>query len=115
MTTGLQAVLHRELKRINSERIYLWLLFILPLFAFFFFTSMFEQGKADNYAVAIYDADNSPLSRQIIRWIDATPEIEFTEQVYSLQEGKKLTSNILSRLIFTTKLKLYQKQDYLSI
>ncbi len=90
MTTGLQAVLHRELKRINSERIYLWLLFILPLFAFFFFTSMFEQGKADNYAVAIYDADNSPLSRQIIRWIEATPEIEFTEQVYSLHEGKKL-------------------------
>ncbi len=90
MTTGLKAVIYRELKRIKSETIYLWLLFILPLFTFLLFTTMFSQGKADGYPVAIYDADNSSLSRQIISWIEATPEVEFTKQVTSLQEGKHL-------------------------
>ena len=90
MHTGLKAVLKRELKRIASESIYLWILFILPLFAFFLFVTMFNQGKADNYSVAIYNADNTPLSRKIVSWVEATPEIEFTQKVNSLLEGKKL-------------------------
>jgi|LGVF01.1.fsa_nt_gb ABC-2 type transport system permease protein len=90
MTTGLKAVLYREIKRMRSETIYLWMLLILPLFTFFLFPTMFSEGKADNYSVAIYDADNSPLSRKIISWIEATPEVNFTKKVYSLQEGKRL-------------------------
>ena len=90
MTTGLKAVIYREFKRIKSETIYLWLLFILPLFTFFLFTTMFSQGKADGYPVAIYDADNSPLSRKIVSWVEATPEVELTTKVTSLQEGKHL-------------------------
>ena len=90
MKTGLKAVLARELKRIGSDSIFLWLLFILPLSAFFLFATMFSKGKADSFPVAIYDADNSPISRQIVSWIEATPEIEFTHEVYSLDEGRRL-------------------------
>jgi len=88
--TGLKAVLVRELERISSESIFMWILLILPLFTFILFASMFDKGKADNFPIAIYDADNSPLSRQIVSWVDATPEIEFTHKVYSLYEGKRL-------------------------
>jgi len=90
METGLRAVIRRELKRMGSEGIFLWLLLILPAFSFFLFVSMFHQGKADSFPVAVYDADNSPLSRQIVSWIDASPEVEFTQKVYSLNEGKRL-------------------------
>jgi len=90
MQTGLKAVIIRELKRIQSESIYLWLLFILPLFSFLLFTTMFSQGKADSYYVAIHDADNTELSRKVISWIEATPEVEFHKKVSSLQEGKEL-------------------------
>jgi len=90
MQTGLKAVIIRELKRIQSESIYLWLLFILPLFTFLLFTTMFSQGKANNYYVALHDADNTELSRKVISWIEATPEIEFHKKVNSLQEGKEL-------------------------
>jgi len=93
MTTGLKAVIFREFKRIKSETIYLWLLFILPLFTFLLFTTMFSQGKADGYPVAIYDADNSPLSRKIVSWIEATPEIEITQKITSLKKGKHLIEN----------------------
>ena len=87
---GLKAVLIRELKRMGSKSIYMWILFILPLFTFLFFTSMFHQGKADDFKVAIYDADNSALSRQITRWIESTPEIKIDRTVNSLEEGKRL-------------------------
>jgi ABC-2 type transport system permease protein len=90
MTTGLKAVLSREIKRIKSETIYIWMLVTLPLFTFVFFPTMFSDGKADNYSVAIYDADNTPLSRKITSWIQATPEVNFTHKVTSLYEGKRL-------------------------
>jgi len=90
LSKGLKAVLIRELKRMASRSIYWWMLFILPLFTFFLFTSMFNDGKAEGYAIAIFDADNSVISRQIIRWIDATPEVEVSRYVSSLEEGKRL-------------------------
>jgi len=90
MQTGLKAVFIRELHRMSSKSIYLWILFILPLSTFFLFISMFKQGKADNYQLVVYDADNTPLSRQIIRWIDATPEVKISKHVISLNEGKRM-------------------------
>ena len=90
MQTGFKAVLTRELKRMRSESIYLWMLLILPIGSLVFFASMFNEGKAENYAVAIYDADNTPMSRMVKSWIDATTEVEFTNTVYSLEEGRRL-------------------------
>ena len=90
LKTGLKAVLIRELKRIGSKSIYLWILFILPLFTFLLFTSMFHEGKAEGYKIAVFDADNSSLSRQIVRWVNASPEVEVQTYVNSLEEGKEL-------------------------
>ncbi len=90
MQKGLKAVFFRELDRISSKSIYLWILFILPLFTFFLFISMFSQGKADDYNIVVFDADNTPLSRQIIRWIDATPEVKIKTHITSLEEGKQM-------------------------
>ena len=90
MQTGLKAVFIREVHRMSSKSIYLWIMFILPLFSFFLFVSMFSHGKADNYEVVVYDADNSPLSRQIIRWIDATHDVHITKHITSLDEGKRM-------------------------
>ncbi|OYT11658.1 MAG: hypothetical protein B6I18_03460 [Bacteroidetes bacterium 4572_112] len=90
MQTGFKAVLTRELARMRSESIYLWMLLILPIGSLVFFASMFAEGKAENYAVAIYDADNTPMSRMVKSWVDATPEVEFTNTVYSLEEGRRL-------------------------
>lgn len=90
MQTGLKAVFIRELHRMSSKSIYLWILFILPLSTFFLFISMFSEGKATNYYVVVIDSDNTPLSRQIIRWVDATPEIQILKHISSLEEGKRM-------------------------
>lgn len=90
LTRGLKAVIWRELKTMSSKTIYWWILFILPLFTFILFTSMFYRGKASGYQIAIYNADQSPLSRQIVRWVESTPEIEIGTYVQSLEQGKRL-------------------------
>ena len=87
---GLKAVLIREIKRMSSKSIYMWILFILPLFTFFLFTSMFQKGKTEGYKIAIFDADNTTMSRQITRWVEASPEIEIQTKVNSLEDGKQL-------------------------
>ncbi len=87
---GLRAVLLRELKRMSSEQIYIWILFILPLFSFLLFSTMFYEGKAEGFSIAVFDADNTAFSRQIKRWVEATPEIEIKTEVNSLEAGKRL-------------------------
>jgi len=87
---GLKAVLIREIKRMSSKSIYMWILFILPLLTFFLFTSMFQKGKTEGYKIAIFDADNTAMSRQITRWVEASPEIEIQTKVNSLEDGKQL-------------------------
>ncbi len=95
----MRAVLVRELKRMSSEQIYMWILFILPLFAFLLFTTMFHEGKADGFSIAVFDADNTALSRQIKRWVEATPEIEIKSEVNSLEEGKRLIEKSEARAL----------------
>ncbi len=90
MQRGLQAVLRREIKRMSSESIYLWILFILPLFSFILFLNMFEKGKANSYPIAVVDQDQSAISRQLVRWVDAISDVDVSEKVASLEEGKRL-------------------------
>jgi len=90
MQKGLKAVFIREVHRMSLRSIYLWILFILPLFSFLLFVTMFKHGKAENFDVVVFDADNTPLSRQIIRWVDATHDVHISKHVSSLEEGKRM-------------------------
>ncbi len=87
----------RELKRMSSKSIYMWILFILPLFTFLLFTSMFHKGKAEGFDIAVFDADNTALSRQITRWVNASPEVNIKTKVSSLEDGKNLIKDSKTR------------------
>jgi ABC-2 type transport system permease protein len=60
---------------------------------------MFHEGKSEGFKLAVFDADNSALSRQIIRWVKATPEVEVDRMVSSLDEGKKLIEQSKTRAV----------------
>ena len=96
---GLRAVFIREINRMASRSIYWWMLLILPIFSFLLFTDMFSEGKADGYSIAVVDSDNSPMSRLIIRWINATPEVNIQYYVSSLEEGKRLIEKSKARAV----------------
>jgi len=87
---GLIAVFKREIRWISREPSFILMTVVLPLVVFFFFISMFSQGVPREMPVGIIDSDNSRLSRELVRRLNATPSIEIKYSVSNLEEGRKL-------------------------
>jgi len=88
--TGVGAVFSREIKRLITDPIYLVIMMGLPLFSFALLIVMFYAGVPRNIPVAVYDSDNSALSRRITRLIDATPSMEVTHKVSDFEQGRNV-------------------------
>ena len=73
MKSPLYNVLHRELCRMTSRRLYLGVCLVLPLFCLFFMATIFGSGQMENIPIGIVDQDNTATSRQIARNISAVP------------------------------------------
>ena len=67
------AVWKREWRRITLKWPFLFVTIVGPLLAFFILAWIFETGTPRKLPVAIVDLDKTSLSRQITRYIDATP------------------------------------------
>ena len=78
MKSPLYNVLHRELRRMTSRRLYLGVCLVLPLFCLFFMATIFGNGQMENIPIGIVDQDNTATSRQIARNISAVPTFSVT-------------------------------------
>lgn len=76
----------RELRCIFKSRIFITLLLLLPLCLFTFFCYFYSKGALSDIDVAVYDADNSELSRTIVRAIDASKAMSVTGDLKSIDE-----------------------------
>lgn len=79
----------REINRIAERKTIYLLSIILPIVIFLFISLIYKNGVLRNLPVAFYDADNSEISRLIIRSIDATASMEIAESLQSVEEIKK--------------------------
>lgn len=83
--TAFYAVLRRELKRMVSRRLYWGVCIVLPLFCIFFMATIFGNGQMERIPIGVVDQDQTVLSREIIRLVDAVPTFHvvqhFTDQV----------------------------------
>ena len=92
---GVAEIFGRELRRYMSRPVY-WLCLIgIPLFCYFFFSTLMWNGVPERLPIAVVDQDNSSVSRSLIRTLNAMSAIEVTEQPDSytaarqqMQEGK---------------------------
>ena len=82
-------VFRRELHRMTSRRIYLATCVVLPLFSLVFMASIFGNGQMKNLPVGVVDADQTSLSRSIVRMVDATPELQITKHYANETEARK--------------------------
>ncbi|MEN6447332.1 MAG: ABC transporter permease [Syntrophaceae bacterium] len=87
---GISAVFSREIRRFNADPLYFFIMLGLPLLSFALLIFIFHVGIPRNIPVAVYDADNSALSRRLIRLINATPSMEVTRKVSDFQKGRDL-------------------------
>lgn len=87
---NLLATVKREINAILSRRIVLCIMIIAPILACFLVCEIFKTGVVKDLPVAVYNADNSPLSRTIVRMVNATQSASVDYRVTSLAEGKNL-------------------------
>ena len=81
-------VFRRELQRMTSRRIYFVACVVLPLFSLVFMATIFGNGQMQNLPVGVVDGDNTSLSRNIIRRVDATPELVVTHHFANEMEAQ---------------------------
>jgi ABC-2 type transport system permease protein len=85
---GFKAVFMRELHRIATHPIYLFMLFIIPAGCYIFFSTLMPEGLPEKLPMGVIDHDNSIVSRKIIRQIDATAQSKITGHYLNFQEAR---------------------------
>ena len=86
--SALLNVFRRELRRMTSRRIYFASCIVLPLFSLVFMATIFGHGQMENLPVGVVDADQTSLSRSIVRMVDATPELQVTKHYANETEAR---------------------------
>lgn len=87
---GFLTTIKREWKAISHNRFMLFVLFVLPIVFTCISISIFIRGVAVNLPIAICDQDNTELSRNLVRIVDATPACNIKYKIYDLQEGQNV-------------------------
>jgi len=66
------------------------LLIVLPLLSFGLLWTIFAAGTIEDLPIAVIDLDRTPLSRQLVRMLDASPAMAVTQQVGSGKAAEQL-------------------------
>ena len=84
-------VLRRELQRMVSRRLYFGVCIVLPLFCIFFMSTIFGNGQMENIPVGIVDQDQTALSRELTRQVEAVPTFRVTHHYADAETARKAT------------------------
>lgn len=83
----LLTTMQREVRRLTSRRIYVWVMIIIPIGCAGFFLSLLSNGLPTKVPVAVVDLDNSALSRQTIRDLGASQLIHISCHLNSYHQA----------------------------
>lgn len=86
--TPINSIIIREFRRIRERKTLFLLEIIFPLVLFFFFAEIYKEEVIRELPVAIYDADNTSLSRKVIQYVESSPTLKITEYSNSIDEIK---------------------------
>jgi ABC-2 type transport system permease protein len=93
-TYTLWDIVKREIYRYYTHPIYIFGMICAPLFCAFFFLTLMKNGLPTDLPAAVVDMDNSKLSRELIKQLDAFPQTQiimrttsFTEARVEMQKG----------------------------
>lgn len=81
-------VIRRELHRMASNPIYWAACIVFPLFSLVFMATIFGNGQMEELPVGVVDADHSSLSRRIVRWVEATPQLRVVRHYSNETEAR---------------------------
>jgi len=81
--------LSREFRRMVSRPIYFIGTVLVMGFCYVFFLTFFNEGQPNKMPIGIVDLDNSSLSRQFVRNLDATQQAKVVMRVGSHREARE--------------------------
>ena len=90
MASPFVQVVRRETSRIAGSWVLIFATIVAPVAVFLIVTWMFSAGVVRNLPIAIVDNDNSSMSRNISRMVDATSSAHIACRPASLIEAEKL-------------------------
>ena len=82
-------VMKREWRRIGERKTLYLLSIVLPILLFLFLGYIYSNGVLRDIPVAVFDADNSGMSRLIIRAVESTSAFRIVEYTHSVDEIKE--------------------------
>ena len=83
------AIAVRECRRMTSRPLYLFCMMIAPALVFIFFTTMMSDGLPTGIPAAVVDEDNTSVTRQIIRNLDAFQQTKIIAHYNSFAEARE--------------------------
>ena len=89
ISKGISALIVRECKRLTSRPIYLICIIGIPLFCFFFFTTLMWNGVPERLPVAVVDHDQTDVSRSLIRTLNSMSAVDVTQKLESYTAARQ--------------------------
>jgi ABC-2 type transport system permease protein len=83
-------VLQRETTRISKSKIIIFMSLLGPLLSFIVVMNIFTTGIPSSLPVVVVDEDNSGMSRQMVRMVDATRIASITERAANLSDAQNI-------------------------
>lgn len=82
-------IARREQRRILSRPIYIFSMVIAPLIGFIFFTTLMREGLPCELPAGVVDDDNTSVTREVIRNLDAMQQTHIMRHYGSVAEARK--------------------------
>ena len=92
-TAGLRTTILRSLHQLVSRKIYIAAMIGVPVFCVIFFLSLLGPGLPLKVPTAIVDLDNSQMSRQVIRSLNAMELVDISDRCDSYVEALDKVKN----------------------
>ena len=79
----------REVREIKSDKLYIAILLLLPILMILFFGTIFYRGTIEGVPIAVVDRDFTPLSRQLLRMVEATSGVDIAYEEVSIFDAER--------------------------
>lgn len=82
-------LMNREVRRLAARRIYWFAMVLAPVLCFLFFADLLKEGLPVSLPVAVVDEDNTPVSRALVRSLDAIAQTEVVLRTNDFKQARE--------------------------
>ncbi|MDR1244029.1 MAG: ABC transporter permease [Endomicrobium sp.] len=87
---GIINIILRELKFITKSKLYIFALIVFPILDIVFLGGIYISQTLNKLPIAVIDNDNSKVSKNIVRYFNASPDMRATNRVSNVYELQDL-------------------------